>query len=83
MAQDFFSNFSINEEVEFAPMYRHQQEMGIGSELLDGKVVSVRFTEAKVLYDIFNNYWGKVFDNVTSEKVFGLPEKINVAEKHI
>ncbi len=74
MAQDFFSVHTINDEVEFRPMYRQQQEMGISNEPMEGKIVAVRFTEAKIFYDVYNNYWGKVFENVTSEKVYGLPE---------
>lgn len=66
---EFPSQFTINEEVTFYPMYRHQQEMGIASDCLQGKVVAVRFTEAKVFYDIYNNYWGKIFDNVDSVKI--------------
>lgn len=75
MKNEFNSKFAINDEVEFQPMYRQQQEMGISHEPMDGKIVAVRFTEAKVFYDVFNNYWGKVFENVASEKVFGLPER--------
>lgn len=74
MTQDFFSSHAINDEVEFQPMYRQQQEMGISHEPMEGKVVAVRFTEAKVFYDIYNNYWGKVFEGVSSEKVFALSE---------
>lgn len=70
MTKEFFSAFGINDEVQFQPMFRHQQEMGISHEPIEGKVIAVRFTEAKVFYDIYCNYWGKIFDNVSSEKVW-------------
>lgn len=69
MAQELSSRFAINEEVCFIPMYRHQTEMGIDAGSLEGKIVAIRFTEAKVFYDVYNNYWGKVFDGVASDKV--------------
>lgn len=65
----FESKFEINEEVEFVPMFRHVKEHGISQEGMDGKIVAVRFTEAKVFYDIYSPYWGKIFDNVDSVKV--------------
>lgn len=74
MTQYFFSGHAINDEVGFRPMYRQQQEMGIADEPMEGKIVAVRFTEAKVFYDVYNNYWGKVFEGVSSEKVYALPE---------
>ena len=77
MTQDFFSSHSINDEVEFQPMYRHQQEMGISHEPIEGKIIAVKFTEAKVFYDVYSPYWGKIFDNVSSEKVF-LPSNSTV-----
>lgn len=46
--------------------------MGIADEVLEGKIIAIRFTEAKVFYDVYNNYWGKVFDGVASEKVYGI-----------
>ena len=54
MAQDFFSACAINEEVTFIPMFSQQESMGIANEILEGKVMAVRFTEAKVFYDIYN-----------------------------
>lgn len=50
-------------------MFRHQQEMGIADDEMDGKIVAVKFTEAKVFYDIYSPYWGKIFDGVDSVKV--------------
>lgn len=62
----------INDDVTFRPMYRHQQNLGISDEVMDGKVVSVRFTESKVFYDVYSDYYGKIFKNVDSIKVNGL-----------
>lgn len=70
MKQKFLSTFSINEEVAFYPMQRHCNELGIKSQQSEGAVVAVRFTEAKVFYDIYDKYWGKVFTEVDSAKVF-------------
>lgn len=75
MNPEFFSKFSINDNVEFIPMARHLQEMKIAEEVIDGKVTAVKFTEVKVFYDIYSPYWGKIFDEVTSEKV--------MAPKHV
>lgn len=72
MAQDYFSTHSIDDEVRFVPMYRHQQKMGITAEAMDGKIIAVRFTKAKVFYDILDEYWAAVFDNVDSGNVISI-----------
>lgn len=64
------SAFQINDECSFVPTFKQQTEMGISPEQMEGKVVAIRFTEAKIFYDVFNNYYGWVFNNVPSEKVF-------------
>lgn len=69
-AQTFGSQFAIDEQVEFRPMYRHQQEHGIADENLTGTIVSVRFTRAKVFYDVLSDYHGIIFDKVDSAKVY-------------
>lgn len=46
--------------------------MGISPEPIEGKIMAVRFTEAKVFYDVYSNYWGKLFQGVSSEKVFAI-----------
>ena len=66
----FTSQFVIGDEITFRPMFKHQKEMGIADEDKDGKIVAIRFTEAKVFYDIYDPYWGKIFDNVDSTKVW-------------
>jgi len=69
MTNEFFSSFAIGEAVEFRPMKRHQNSLGITDEFLEGTIMAVRFTEAKVFYDVYNNYWGVLFDGVDSCKV--------------
>lgn len=64
------SNLQINDDVTFRPMYRHQQEFGIADEQLDGKITAVKFTEAKVFYDVYSPYHGKIFDGIDSVKVY-------------
>lgn len=75
------SGSQINDEVIFTPMFRHQQEMGIAPEGLEGKILAVKFTEAKVFYDIYSPYWGKLFEGVTSEKVTAIPKTPSVKEQ--
>lgn len=70
MSKEFFSNFGIDDEVSFRPMFRHQTAMGIADQPLSGKIVAVRFTKAKVFYDILDDYRSVVFDGVDSVKVW-------------
>lgn len=63
------SKLQINDEVEFTPMYRQCTEMGIAQNEQSGKIVAIKFTEAKVFYDIYSPFWGVIFKEVTSEKV--------------
>lgn len=66
MKKNFESQFAIGELLYFRPMYRQQQELGISPENLEGQVCAVRFTEAKVFYDLYNNYYGHLFRDVDS-----------------
>lgn len=66
---EFPSQFAIGDEVSFRPMARHCEEMAINPNWGLGTVVAVRFTEAKVFYDVLCDYYGKVFDNVDSAYV--------------
>lgn len=78
MSQDFFSSFSIDDEVEFRPMFRQQEELGISDEVRDGKIVAVRFTKPKVFYDILDTYYALIFKDVDSCKVFS-PKQVQNA----
>jgi hypothetical protein len=74
---NFDSKLNIDDSITFTPMFKQATEMGIAQEEMDGKVVAVRFTKAKVFYDILDDYYGKVFTNVDSSYV----NKIEVFNK--
>ena len=74
---NFDSKLSIDDLITFTPMFRQAKKMGIKQEEIDGTVVAVRFTKAKVFYDILDDYYGKVFTNVDSSYV----NKIEVSKK--
>lgn len=63
------SNLQIDDEVSFRPMYHQQMDLGIADEWRDGVVVAIRFTKAKVFYDILDTYFGIMFNTVDSIKV--------------
>lgn len=65
----FDSAFGIGEEVSFHPPFRYQQSLGIKDEELEGKVMSIRFTPAKVFYYIFSDHYGIIFEDVDSKLV--------------
>jgi hypothetical protein len=60
------ARFSPGDNVTFYPMECHCAKYKIEKEKLYGTVVAVRFTKAKVFYDVIDDYWGKLFDNVDS-----------------
>ncbi len=69
MPTEFSSAHNINDDVMFRPMYRHQQKMGIADEEMNGRIVAIRITEAKMFYDVLSAYHGKVFEGVDSANV--------------
>lgn len=76
---EFFSNFSIGQECEFIPRQKDCNDMGIRAETMEGTVVAVRFTAAKVFYDCLSPYWGRVFHDIPAGQVAG----IRVIEKKL
>lgn len=66
---EFNSQFEMGQQVEFVPTFKQQQDMGIAGEELDGTIVAVKFTEAKVWYDVLSPYHGIVFQGIPSNKV--------------
>lgn len=66
---NFPAQFGIDDAVSFVPMFKHQELYGIAAQELEGTVVAVRFSKAKVFYDIVDDYFGKLFDEVASDKV--------------
>jgi hypothetical protein len=74
---EFTSTIDIDQEVTFVPMYKQAQQMGITQEEMSGKVVAVRFTKAKVFYDVLDEYYAKVFENVSSNNVW-VPKSVGI-----
>ena len=72
---------AIGDEVTFVPMYRQQQKYGISAEQQYGTIIAVRFTKAKILYDIVDDYYGILFDNVDSCKVYSSDTHIDIVEE--
>lgn len=66
---NFDSKLSIDDVITFIPMFIQAKKMGIKQEEMRGIVVGIRFTKAKVFYDILDDYYGKVFANVDSSYV--------------
>ena len=63
------SQFIHDDEVQFRPMYRHRRRYGISDEWFIGTIVGIRFTKAKVFYDIVDDYYGRLYANIDSAKV--------------
>lgn len=74
---NFDSKLNIDDLITFTPMFRQAKKMGIKQEEMCGIIIAVRFTKAKVFYDILDDYYGKVFTNVDSSYV----NKIEVSKK--
>ena len=53
---NFDSKLSIDDLVTFTPMFRQSKKLGIKQEQMYGTVVAIRFTKAKVFYDILDDY---------------------------
>lgn len=83
-APEFFSRFGINQEVAYTTIkekdYAFEQAKLLQPGVLDedityvpeyfyGKIVSVKFTEAKVWYAILDDYTGKVIEEIPSHDV--------------
>lgn len=65
----FISPIAIGDRVSFEPMFRHCEMYCIAQSSGFGRVVAIKFTKAKVFYDIVDEYWGYLFDCVASENV--------------
>jgi hypothetical protein len=76
---NFESNYSIDDSITFIPMFKQATEMGIAQEQMEGTIVSIRFTKAKVFYDILDDYYGRVFTNVDSSNVYPI-QQLNLKE---
>ena len=69
MEHEFKSAIGIEQKVTFKPMERHRAKYSIVGDKSFGTVIAVRFTKAKVFYDIVDEYWGILFDNIDSINV--------------
>lgn len=76
---NFESNLGIGDLITFIPMFKQATEMGIAQEKIYGTIVAIRFTSAKVFYDIVDDYYAVVFSNTDSSKVFPI-EKLDLSE---
>lgn len=77
---NFPAQHAIDDMVEFVPMFKQQEEHGITADIRDGIVVAVRFSKMKVFYDILDDYYGIIFPNIDSCKVFA-PKILNLPNK--
>jgi len=78
---DFPSFYGIDDMVTFIPMFRHQEKYGIVLNYGIGRIVAVRFTKAKVFYDIIGDYHGILFDNVDSNNLEYPTEYLNIPDQ--
>jgi hypothetical protein len=68
---NYFSNFQIGQEVVFNPAYKDILEKGLAEDIiLDGFITAIRFTKEKVFYDAVSTYYGIVYRDIPSDKVF-------------
>lgn len=68
----FQSSYGIYDAVEFLSPYVEKQKMGITNEWLSGQVMSIVFTGQSVLYNIYSEEWGKVFESIQENRIKGL-----------
>lgn len=87
---EFFSRFTIGDNIHFttakAKQYAFEQarkekigpdtEIEFIPEYFYGKIAAVKFTAAKVWYDILDDYSGKVFEDIPSNDVKVLDESL-------
>ena len=60
------SLYTFGNVVNFTPMQWQSKKYDITQAELVGEIIAVRFTKAKVFYDIVDDYWGYMFKNVDS-----------------
>jgi hypothetical protein len=77
---EYTSNLEIGQKILFMPMERHCNKYGIEKAKGYGTITAVKFTKAKVFYDIVDEYWGFLFDSVDSSNVFEIV-KVELTEE--
>ncbi len=65
----FPCTYTHDQQVSFIPMHRDCERLAIAHSLLRGRIIGIRFTKAKVLFDIVDDYYGELFRDVDSAKV--------------
>lgn len=60
---------AIDDTVCFIPMAHQLESMALEPESREGRIVAIKFTKAKVFYDILDDYYGKVFEGIDSIRV--------------
>ncbi len=78
---EFPSALDIDDCVSFVPMAHQAEEHAITREKRFGKVVAVRFTIAKVFYDVLDDYLGIIFKDVDSAMVEKSESRENLEKK--
>jgi hypothetical protein len=66
---EYTSALEMSQSVRFTPMEKHCVEHHIAKNEGFGIIVGIRFTKAKVFYDIVDDYWGILFRDVDSINV--------------
>jgi hypothetical protein len=74
---DYPSALEIDQRVSFTPMEKHCNEYKIAKDEGFGTIIAIRFTKAKVFYDVVDDYWGILFRDVDSINV----KPLNTGEK--
>jgi hypothetical protein len=77
----FPSLYTHGDQVSFIPMFRQCRELGISGEPARGQIIGVRFTKAKVFYDIVDDYYGVLFRDVDSAYVGKMCDLIKMMKK--
>lgn len=81
-SRTFKSRFNIGDEVQYTTE-RQVRKMGPEEpEWFDGKISAVKFTEAKVWYDVLDDYDGKIYEGVPSDYVVPSGKAVPVFKGH-
>ena len=76
----FESHFDIGQEVSFIPSSKQSRQLSITRDSGLGRIVAIRFTKAKVFYDVVDDYYGIIFQNLDSGFVEAVVRKAKMEE---
>lgn len=65
----FPSQFGIDDQINFIPSAKQCEDMAIERSPRIGTIVGVRFSKAKVFYDVLDDYYGIIFTKLDSSFV--------------